>query len=248
MGDEYGDDFEVETSQPASEKPSKGLSLLRSAAVAVDKEEREATAAALERGAAEMKGVATLLGKAEKVLDESLEEGKEEAEDEEIELFGDEDLDFELNSSLRQACNKGNLTSVKSVVSKGANVKARDRHGWTSLHWAAKGGSSEIVDYLADFVESGDSYAFINAKDSISGWTALMIACMGGHVECVRSLISRGAKAHASNLLGEAASDFIDSGSTAKSKAIKKLLGIHEKEESKEGSSSTRKEKEREEK
>ena len=47
MGDEYGDDFEAETAQPAPVKPSGGLNLLKSAAATVDKEEREATAAAL---------------------------------------------------------------------------------------------------------------------------------------------------------------------------------------------------------
>ena len=99
MADEYGDDFEVDTSQSETNKPSGGLSLLRSAAAAVDKEERAATAAALESGAAEMKGVAKLLGEADKKLDETLDEGNEEEEDEEIELDGDEDLDFELNSS-----------------------------------------------------------------------------------------------------------------------------------------------------
>ena len=231
MGDEYGDDFEAETAQPAPVKPSGGLNLLKSAAATVDKEEREATAAALERGASEMKGVAKLLGDKDKEMDETLD--KDEEDDATVELDGDEDLDAELNSSLRQACNKGNLTAVKSIVSKGANVKARDRHGWTSLHWAAKGGSSDIVDYLVDFVESGDTYAFVNAKDTISGWTAVMIACMGAHVESVRSLISRGAKVNAKNHLGETAADFITSSSATKSKAMKKLLGIHDKEEGK---------------
>ena len=61
-----------------------------------------------------------------------------------------------------------------------------------------------------------------------------MVACMGGHVECVRSLISRGAKVNAKNHLGETALDFISTSSNTKSRAIKKLLGIHEREESKE--------------
>ena len=68
MADEYGDDFEADTSQSETNKPSGGLSLLRSAAAAVDKEERVATVAALESGAAEMKGVAKLLERLTKSL------------------------------------------------------------------------------------------------------------------------------------------------------------------------------------
>ena len=111
---------------------------------------------------------------------------------------------------------------MKSTVSKGANVKAQDRvMAGQAYIGLPRGGSSEIVNYLVDFVESGDTYAFIGAKDSISGWTALMIACMGGHVECVRSLISRGAKVNAKNHLGETALDFISTSSTTKSRTMK---------------------------
>ena len=232
MGDDdYGDDFDTEGPQEPAKKISSGLSLLKSAAKEQETIEKEETAAALARGAHEMKEVATLLGNKDRNAD-AIENGEEE--DEDVELDGDEDDNFELNSALRQACNKGNLTQVKSLISKSANCKARDRHGWTSLHWAAKHGSSEIIDYLCDSVESGDKYPFVNAKDSISGWSALMVACMSGNVETVRSLVSRGANVNARNLLGEVAADFISGASVSKNRQIRRILGIEEKDESKE--------------
>ena len=238
MADDYGDDFETEPAELESQKKSGGMSLLRSAAAQIDKEEKEEVQAALRESASDMKGVAKLLGDSDKRQDAEAKEGGED-DDEDVSLDGDEDTaeDAEANRALRIACNRGNLTKVRSLVDKGANAKARDRHGWTSLHWACKSSNFEVIDFLIEHVGSGDRPAFLNAKDSISGWTPLMLACMSGKEEAVRSLISRGAKVGKHNDLRELATDFVPATCRAR-KDIMSLLGVKEEEavESKEES------------
>ena len=236
MGDDYGDDFEADV-ELDSQKKSGGLSLLRSAAAEVEKEEKEEVQAALRQSADEMKGIAKLLGDSDRQQDAEAKDGgadaeeEEEEEDEDVSLDGDEDEDPEANSQLRIACNKGNLTRVRSILDKGAaNMKARDRHGWTALHWASKGGYADVIDYLVEQVGSGDRHAFINAKDTISGWTPLMLACMTGKEEAVRSLVSRGAKTGLHNKMRERAADFVPATCRAR-REINKLLGVKEEEE-----------------
>jgi ankyrin repeat protein len=241
--DAYGDDdFEAEVELDTSKKSGGGLSLLKSAAQKVDKEEKEHAASVLKESAEDMKGIAKLLGDADRKHDEEDRnashlrgEDSEEEEDEDVSLNGDNDDDPELNSALRVACNKGNLTKVRSLVDKGANIKARDRHGWTALHWGAKAGNADVMDFLLKEVGSLDSHAYVNCKDVISGWTPLMLACMSGKEEAVRSLISHGAKANKKNHLGEAACDFVPAVSKHR-RSIMKLLGVkEEEEESKDG-------------
>ena len=43
---------------------------------------------------------------------------------------------------------EGNLERVKFLISKGAKVKARDKYGYTPLHWAAGGGQTETAKIL----------------------------------------------------------------------------------------------------
>ena len=229
MADDYGDDFEADV-ELESQKKSGGLSLLRSAAAEVEKEEKEEVQAALRESADEMKGIAKLLGDSDRQHDAEAKGGDVEEEEDDVSLDGDEDEDPEANSALRIACNKGNLTKVRSILDKGtANMKARDRHGWTSLHWACKGGHTDIIDYLVEHVGTGDRYAFINAKDSISGWTPLMLGCMTGKEETVRSLISHGAKTNKHNKMMERAVDFVPATCKAR-REINKLLGVKDDE------------------
>ncbi|WP_457639682.1 ankyrin repeat domain-containing protein [Persephonella sp.] len=47
-----------------------------------------------------------------------------------------------------KAVEKGDLELVKKLISKGANVNAKDKGGNTPLHWVARNGHLEIVKYL----------------------------------------------------------------------------------------------------
>ncbi len=56
----------------------------------------------------------------------------------------------ELNKSLLQAAADGNIEQVKSLLSKGAEVNAKDEKGQTPLHLAARQGHTAIVEMLLD--------------------------------------------------------------------------------------------------
>src|SRR5262245_15545107 len=66
-------------------------------------------------------------------------------------------IDQELLSAVKQ----GNLTLVKRLLSRGANVNAKDKNGLSLLHWAADAGDIKMVDTLftrgAD-VDASDNY------------------------------------------------------------------------------------------
>ena len=57
----------------------------------------------------------------------------------------------------------------------------------SQLHDACGAGDTERVKQLLD----GGGGAQVNEKDE--GWTALMLASMGGHTEVVRLLVDKGA-------------------------------------------------------
>jgi ankyrin repeat protein len=89
------------------------------------------------------------------------------------------------SSSLHQAAADGDIEQVKLLISKGADVNAKDGEEKTPLHHAAKAGKMEIVQML---VEAGSD---VNAKDR-RGRTPLRLA---GRYESdtVRLLIEAGA-------------------------------------------------------
>ncbi len=64
------------------------------------------------------------------------------------------------------AANNGNWTLVKKLVKRGADLQAKDKDGWTVLHYAAEKGHLDTVKWL---VEKG---AKLQAKDN-HGETAL---------------------------------------------------------------------------
>ncbi len=65
----------------------------------------------------------------------------------------------ELNKSLLQAATDGAIAQVKSLLSKGADVNAKDKFGWTPLHIATAQGSEDVARLL---VAGG---ADVNAKN-----------------------------------------------------------------------------------
>ena len=96
----------------------------------------------------------------------------------------------------------------------GSTIDASDRHGVTALHLAANAGRVSTVRALirrgasvdpctveveGDDEEEEEDEEF-NAGDwqADSGWTPLLLACRGGHHECVSVLVAAGASVHAS--------------------------------------------------
>ena len=92
----------------------------------------------------------------------------------------------ELNKSLLQAVADGDIGTVKSLLSQGAEVGTADSSGKTSLHIASGAGHKEIVELL--LVHGAD----VNAGAYYIR-TAAEFAMNSGHTEIVELLISKGA-------------------------------------------------------
>jgi ankyrin repeat protein len=69
------------------------------------------------------------------------------------------------------------LEPVKLIHDAGADLGARDKTGRSVLHWAAQGGSAEVVDYVLQLLGDNDEFD-IDDRDN-DGWTALCWAARG---------------------------------------------------------------------
>ena len=83
------------------------------------------------------------------------------------------------DTALMLACLKGHLAIAELLVANGAQLS---HPGWMPLHYAAFEGRSEVISYL---IEKG---ADKNAL-APNGFSALMLAARGGHVEAARALL-----------------------------------------------------------
>ncbi len=127
----------------------------------------------------------------EPVLIVALREGSDQVVDE---LLAHKDIDLERaapngNTALMMAAFKGNRRAVQALLAKGAIVT---RPGWTALHYAAAGGSDEVIRLLLE------NHAYIDAE-SPSQLTPLMIAAREGHESAARVLLQEGADATLKN-------------------------------------------------
>ncbi|NSX83863.1 hypothetical protein GOM44_06805, partial [Wolbachia endosymbiont of Atemnus politus] len=77
---------------------------------------------------------------------------------------------------------EGNLESLKDCLKKGADIKARSVNLWTTLHFAAKGPSLEIIKFVLDHNLG------VNVKD-INGQSPLHIAAAHGRKNIVRFFV-----------------------------------------------------------
>jgi hypothetical protein len=84
-----------------------------------------------------------------------------------------------LDEELLDAAREGDAARVKELLRKGANANARDKSGWTPLHWAASYGRVDVARLL---LEHGADPG-IRDKD---GRTPLDIARATRHKEVVR--------------------------------------------------------------
>ena len=101
-------------------------------------------------------------------------------------------------TALHLASEKGKKTTVRFLLSRGADVHVKDEHGHTALHEAANHGHEQIIGVL---LEQG---ADIESKDEY-GRTALMWAASGLHQGTVRLLLEQGADIESKNKGGRTA-------------------------------------------
>jgi ankyrin repeat protein len=90
-------------------------------------------------------------------------------------------------SGLMMAALKGNLAVCTALLERGAEL---NRRGWTPLHYAAAGGSLQIVELL---LAHG---ARIDAR-APNGRTPLMMAAQSADEHVVAALLAAGANVHA---------------------------------------------------
>lgn len=119
------------------------------------------------------------------------------------------------------------LYYVQNLLSQpGINVQAKDKDGFSAMHWAAWSGMPYCTLLLA---EAGLD---INAQEK-NGYTPLMLAAMRGNSEVVRMLLSLGAVADVKNADGLTAAELVKNGEGAYNKRdtfIFKLIFSAERE------------------
>lgn len=138
------------------------------------------------------------------------------------------------DGALIKAAFEGDIDLVKTVVTKGADIEARDQKKRTALMWAAANGHADIVEFLqekgADVnAKDGDHQTALiyaarkssiptikillengaeaNAQSKKRGVTALMIAASHGNEDVVRMLLEHGAKTDVVDIFGSTAGD-----------------------------------------
>ena len=85
---------------------------------------------------------------------------------------------------------KNNLKCIETILGKGADVDAKDNHGWTSLMHGASSGRIDVAKIL---LLNG---AKLELRDN-GGTTALALAASKGHDEIVTLLLEKGANINA---------------------------------------------------
>lgn len=89
------------------------------------------------------------------------------------------------------AAMRGDLATVRALLSKGVDVNAAQGDGMTALHWAANRGDVSLVSVLLR------AKASVKATTRIGAYTPLHIASQGGNAPVVKALLGAGADARA---------------------------------------------------
>lgn len=235
MGDNYEDDFEEDTHAhpvPPSGKPdgasqrSLGFAALSAAAHNVDEKDKEEVAAVMAKTGEEMN---------KDYLEQSKEGNENDTDDDDDDELDGDDYAKALNTTLRVACNKGDLTEVRKMIDKSASLYSKDTDGWMAIHWAAKNGNAQIIRELVTAAQKGGSDArkYVNKREFSSGWTPLQIAAFRCNRDAVNVLILFGANLKRKNAWGEIAAEMVPQKGDHRI-AVLELLGVtKEKEETK---------------
>ncbi|TPX38480.1 hypothetical protein SeMB42_g04911 [Synchytrium endobioticum] len=96
---------------------------------------------------------------------------------------------------LMKASYKGHLELVRSLITRGADVKEFDKLGCTALVWACLGCHEDVVDALINEGDAAVNAYLESAKFKVHPPpTPLVAACFAGSLNIVRQLVEAGAK------------------------------------------------------
>lgn len=95
------------------------------------------------------------------------------------------------DAPVADAAMRGDVTAVRALIQKGADVNAAQGDGMTGLHWAAMNGNTRIAELL---IAAGAS---VKALTRLGDYTPLHLASKAGHVEVAKVLLDAGADATA---------------------------------------------------
>nr|WP_246198629.1 ankyrin repeat domain-containing protein [Wolbachia endosymbiont of Ctenocephalides felis wCfeJ] len=96
-----------------------------------------------------------------------------------------ERMQLNLDEELLAAAESGDLNKIKSFITQGANLDAKDSNGSTPLHYASWNGNLSVVKHL---VEKGANLKIKNLDNR----TPLYDASLNGHLDIVRYLVEKG--------------------------------------------------------
>lgn len=118
---------------------------------------------------------------------------------------------------LIEACRQSEVDVVRLLCDAGGRLDDVNLAGQTALHFAAKGGLSEVVAYL--LLHDVDSH-----RCDTRGWTALHYAAVSGEVSVVEMLVEHGADLSTRTLSGKTAEELaLDRGDLA----VAQILRAH---------------------
>uniref|UniRef100_A0A8C5C8E9 Ankyrin repeat domain 52 n=1 Tax=Gadus morhua TaxID=8049 RepID=A0A8C5C8E9_GADMO len=107
--------------------------------------------------------------------------------------------DSQGRTALYLAAQRGFARCVEMLLKHGATCLLKDyRRKWTPLHAAAAEGHMDSLLILVNREESAD---ILDSTD-IQGQTALMLAALGSHTDCVHILLEKGAAANSADKKG----------------------------------------------
>ncbi|CAI8014406.1 Poly [ADP-ribose] polymerase tankyrase-2 [Geodia barretti] len=95
----------------------------------------------------------------------------------------------------------GHVEVVDKLLQHGATVDLQSEEGLSALMMCCDDGNSEMTKLLLNYQANPD------LQQSLTGYTALMFACKGGHLDTVIGLMEHGADAKIRNVEGITASD-----------------------------------------
>ncbi|KAL9126174.1 MAG: hypothetical protein Q9217_004736 [Psora testacea] len=105
-----------------------------------------------------------------------------------------------VNSCLIIAVKLDNLEIIRMLLDHGADTAFQDACGATPLYYAARKGIVEITEFLVE--RRSQPLLAINLTENIHGRSPLIIACVEGHLQVVKLLLSAGADSDLRDVFG----------------------------------------------